>query len=113
MKTLTLRFRAKDKANFNLIKGRIKTVETRAATEKYKNIRAGDKLRIVCGKEVIVKRVKCARYFKSIASMLRAVPYRKINPLFSSVAAAEKIYYGYSGYREKIKKFGLVALELE
>lgn len=96
-----------------MIKGRIKTVETRAATEKYKNIKAGDGVCIICGKEVIVKYVKRVRYFRSIVSMLRAVPYRKINPLFSSVAAAERIYYGYPGYREKIKKFGLVALELE
>ncbi len=118
MKTLTLRFRARDKANFNLIKSGIKTIETRAATEKYKNIKAGDLLRIVCDcsqkvnsrREVIRKRVKRVRYFKNITSMLRAIPGRKINPKFTSVAAAENVYYGYPGYREKIKKFGLVAL---
>ncbi len=112
-KVLTLRFRAKDKTNFNLIKNGVKTVETRAATEKYKNIKAGDVLRIVCGGAVIVKRVKRVRHFRSIASMLRAIPYRKIFPLLKSTSGAEKIYFGYSSYREKIKKFGLVALYLK
>jgi len=110
MKVITLRFRAEDKADFNLIKKRVKTVETRAATERYKNIKVGDLLRIVCGREAIVRRVKRTGYFKSIASMLHAIPGRKINPKFTSIAAAENMYYGYSGYREKIKKFGLVAL---
>lgn len=113
MKTMTLRFRAKDNAGFNLIKGRIKTIETRAATAKYKNLKAGDIVIIVCGKNKIVKKIKRVRYFQNIVSMLRAIPYRKINPCFSSIAAAEKVYFGYSGYREKIKKFGLVALDLE
>jgi ASC-1-like (ASCH) protein len=113
MKRLILRFRTKDKANFNLIRRYVKTIETRAATEKYKNIRAGDVLRIVCGKEALVRRVKRARYFKNIASMLRVIPYRKIFPLLESVSGVEKIYFGYHGYRGKIRKFGLVALELE
>lgn len=110
MKTLTLRFRAADKKDFNLIKRGVKTVETRAATAKYKDLKTGDVLIIVCGKDKIVKKIKQSRHFKNIASMLRAVPYRKINPRFSSLAAAEKVYFGYTGYREKIKKFGLVAL---
>jgi ASC-1-like (ASCH) protein len=109
----TVRFRAVDVKSFNLIKKGIKTIETRAATKKYRNLKAGDTLVVVCGKRRIEKKIRKVRYFKSIGSMLRAVPYKKVNPLFTSVAAAEKIYFGYPGYRGKIKKFGLLALYLK
>ena len=110
MKKFILRFRAKDKSDFDLIKRGVKTVETRAATKKYGNFKNGDELVIVCGKDRVIKKVKRVRYFKSVASMLQTIPGRKINPLFTSVAAAEKAYFGYPGYRGKIKRFGLVAL---
>ena len=113
MRKITLRFRAADKDDFKEVKDGLKTVETRAATTRYKDIQKGDILVIVCGKQRIIKQVKRARHFKTIESMLETIPLKKIMPSVKSVAGARKVYYGYSGYKEKIKEFGLMALEMK
>ncbi|MBI3259426.1 MAG: hypothetical protein HYZ54_08150 [Ignavibacteriae bacterium] len=112
-KKIILRFRVVDKDNFNEIKNGLKTVETRAASAQYQDIKKGDILAIVCGKQKVTKQVKRTRHFKTIESMLKAVPLKKIMPSVKSIANARKIYYGYQDYKDKIKKFGLVALELK
>mgnify|MGYP001563984919 CR=1 FL=1 len=111
-KKIILRFRITDKNNFNEIKDGLKTVETRAASTRYKDIQKGDNLIIVCEKERIMKKVQRVRYFKSIGSMFKAIPLKRIMPSVRSIADARKAYYSYHGYKEKIKEFGLVALEL-
>ncbi len=113
MKKILLRFRTVDKYNFKEIKDGLKIVETRAATIRYKDIQKGDILAIVCGSQRLIKEIKRVRHFKTIESMLKAIPLKKIMPSVKSVSDARKIYYGYPGYKEKIKKFGLVALELK
>ena len=113
MRKITLRFSAVDKDDFKEIKDGLKTVETRAATTRYKDIQKGDILVMVCGKQKIIKQTKRVRHFKTIESMLKAIPLKKIMPSIKSVADARKVYYGYQGYKEKIKEFGLMALELE
>ena len=110
--TITLRFRAVDRRNFYDIKLGIKTIETRAASERYKHIKKGDVVVIVCGSAKLRKRVTRVRHFTSIGSMLKAIPLKRIMPSVVSIAAARKIYYGYPGYKEKIRANGLVALEL-
>ncbi len=112
MKTYTLRFRATDKKDFDQLKRGLKSVETRAGTERYRKIQKGDMLVIVCGKARLEKKVKRMRHFKSIAALTRVIPYKKIMPSTNSLAEVRKAYYGYSGYKEKIKKFGIVAMEL-
>lgn len=109
MKTWILRFRARDRDNFNEIKRGLKTIETRAATPRYTKIRAGDRLVFVCGKARLTKKVKRAKRFRTIGEMLRAINYKKIMPSVQSVEEVRKVYYGYHGYKEKIKKFGVVA----
>src|SRR5262245_10453017 len=108
----TLRFRAVDKKNFLEIKRGLKKVETRAATEKYRAIKKGDVLKIVCGSAVLLKPVKRVRIFKSVDGMVKRVPYRRIMPEVASVAAMKKIYAGYPGYKEKLKKYGVIAFDL-
>lgn len=112
MKKWVLRFRAKDKNNFLEIKRGLKTVETRAATERYQNIKRGDRLIFVCGKERLEKTVKKARIFRSIPEMVRVIHRKKIMPSVNSLREMEGIYYSYSAYKEKLKKFGIIALEL-
>ena len=112
MKKIVLRFRIVDRKNFNELRKGLKVVETRAGTEKYKNIKKGDILVIVCGKQKIEKKIKKVRHFKSIAGLLKAIPVKKIMPGVRSTKEAEKIYHGYPGYKKKIKKFGLVAFEI-
>ncbi|OGN14933.1 MAG: hypothetical protein A3J47_00790 [Candidatus Yanofskybacteria bacterium RIFCSPHIGHO2_02_FULL_43_22] len=107
-----LKFRIINRATFLDIKSGRKTVETRAATEKYRNIKKGDLLVLVCGKEKFEKKVKKARIFKTIVSMVKVYPPDKIMPDVSSVRELREAYYGYPHYGEKIKKYGLVALEI-
>ena len=64
---------------------------------------------ITCGKQRVEKIVKRVRIFKSVDALVKAVPYRKINPSARSIAEVKKIYAGYPGYTEKLKKFGVIA----
>jgi ASC-1-like (ASCH) protein len=112
MKKHILRFRAKDKRNFLELKAGLKSVETRAATERYRKIAKGDILVITCGKLRLEKKVKRARIFKSIDSLTMKIPYRKIMPSALSLSDVKKAYAGYPGYTEKLKKFGVVAWDL-
>ena len=91
---------------------REETVETRAATTKYQNIKAGDTLILVCGRDKFEKQIKKATKFKSITSMLKKYKIRDIMPELATNQELEMAYYSYPGYREKIKKYGLIALEL-
>ena len=112
MKEWILRFRAKDRANFLEIKDRSKTVETRAATPRYRKIKNGDVLVFVCGKERLRRKVKRVRFFKSINSMTKAISYKKIMPSLKSPKEMKAVYYDYSAYKDKIRKFGLIALDM-
>jgi ASC-1-like (ASCH) protein len=113
MKKWILRFRAGDRANFLEIENCLKTVETRAATEKYRAIRPGDTLVFTRGKSRLYKRVGRVRIFKNIAAMVKAIPFKKVMPSVPSIKAMRDAYYGYPNYREKIKKHGIIALELK
>lgn len=109
MKTWILRFRARNRKNFEEIKHGLKTIETRATTERYRKIQAGDRLIFVCGSARLARKVKSVRRFASIGAMFRAVNYKKIMPSAESEGAARMVYYGYPWYKEKIRKFGVVA----
>lgn len=109
----TLRFRTVNKDIFLDIKSGKKTVETRAGTERYRNIKPGDTVVLVCGKERFQKEIKKAKIFKTIKSLVKIYPIKKIMPNISSKKELEIAYYSYPNYREKIKKNGLIALELK
>ncbi len=99
-------------ASYLNIKNGSKTVETRAVTTKYKNIQAGDILVFVCGKDKFERKIKKATKFRTISAMLKKYKTKDIMPELTTKQELEQAYYGYTGYKEKIKKFGLVALEL-
>lgn len=108
----TLRFRAVDRGIFDAIKNGVKRVETRAATEKYQAICAGDTLRFVCGDSEFTKRIVAVKQFNSTRELLEEYKPEDINPSTKTAEELEKMYYGFSGYREKIEKYGLFAWEL-
>ncbi|MDO8669083.1 MAG: hypothetical protein Q7K65_02200 [Candidatus Buchananbacteria bacterium] len=112
-KKYILRFRAVNQDIFNAIKNGKKKVETRAATARYNKIKVGDVIILVCGKNKFKKTVKRARIFKTIRSMLEKYKVKDIMPNLLSAKELERAYYGYPNYRQKIKKFGLIALELK
>ncbi|MFH1193763.1 MAG: hypothetical protein V1661_02095 [bacterium] len=109
----TLKFRLADKDIFEAIKTGSKKVETRAATEKYCKIEKGDKVCLACGRERLIKQVVAARVFPTITALLKKYRPNQINPKIKTEAELRKMYFGFAGYREKIKKFGLMAWELK
>lgn len=106
-----MRFRQVDKNIFEDIRSGKKTVETRAATTKFRNIKSGDSVVFVCGSEKFEREVKSAKIFRSIPELLSEYDFRKVAPRLSGPEELEKMYYSFPGYREKIAKFGLIALE--
>lgn len=112
MKRWTLRFRQVDRARFEELRTGMKSIETRAATIKYRPISRGDILVFVCGMERMEKTVREAHHFKTLEGMLEELPLRKIMPDVSSVEEARKRYASYPGYEDKIREHGILAFEL-
>ncbi len=94
---------------FLAIKNGTKRVETRAATKKYQKAKKGDVLVFVCGKSKFKKQIKNIEHFSSVKSLLKKHKPSAINPNVHSPKELEKMYYEYPEYKEKIKKFGIVA----
>jgi len=113
MKTWTLRFRAVDKDNFEDVRSGVKSIETRAASVKYKPIQEGDILIFVCGKDKFSKTITKKYHFKSIDEMFKKISFKKIMPDLDSKEDAEARYYSYPNYKEKIEEFGILAFELK
>ena len=112
MKKHILRFREVDRDSLNNILRGKKTVETRAATTKFKNIQKGDMLVFVCGKNKAERLVKKVSLFKSIKDLFDAHPVSSVVPRTRSLKDAAKRFYSFPGYKEKIKKFGIIAFEI-
>jgi len=111
-KKITLRFRAINCSTFRAIRDGRKTVETRAASVRYRNVSPSDVLVLVCGKKRLEKKIRRVAYFKTLDAMFRKILYTDISPDAPSLAAARQEYDLYTGYREKIKKYGLMAFYL-
>lgn len=111
-KKIILRFRAINKDIFLAIKNGKKKIETRAASKRFRTIKTGDKLVLVCGKEKIERKVKKIKVFKTIKTLLKKYKPWEINPEAFSEKDLIKMWSGFSDYKEKIKKYGLVAMEL-
>lgn len=106
-----LRFRQADRNIFDDVRSGKKTVETRAATVKFRNIKPGDAVIFICGSDKFEKEVQSAETFKGIAEMLTKHNIGDIAPSLTNKEELEKMYYSFPGYREKIEQFGLIALK--
>ena len=109
---MTLRFRKINRDIFDAIESGKKKVETRAATTKYLKIHAGDIATFVCDKERFSKKIARVKVFKTVRGMLKKYKPKEINPKAKTSKDLLKIYYSFPGYKEKIKKYGIVAMEL-
>lgn len=107
-----LKIRKSDSLFFDLIKSGRKTVETRAGTDQYKKIKVGDVLVFICGKRKIEKKVIEVDIFATIDDLLLKFDLKKIMPHVFSVKEAKEVWFSFPDYKEKIKKHGLVAFEL-
>ncbi len=111
-KTYNLKFRAADRNIFEAIRQGRKKVETRAATTRYKDIKTGDTVILACGKEKFKKIIRSVKIFKTISAMLQKYSIKDINPDITTEEELQNLYFSFSGYKEKIKKYGLIAIEL-
>lgn len=106
-----LRFRSANRDIFEAIRNGRKKVETRAATERFRSIKAGDTIVFVCGKLKFEKKVKSTKIFKSVEAILKRYKPFQINPDTKTEKEIRTMYDSFHGYREKIKKYGLIAFE--
>lgn len=111
-KIISVRCREVDRSTFLAIKKGTKSVETRAATERYRDIKAGDILRFKCGADVFECRVRRAAIFKTITALVKKYGVRPLNPQCKSEKDLRAMYASFPGYSDKIKRYGLIALEL-
>ncbi|MEA1909752.1 MAG: hypothetical protein U9M89_01885 [Patescibacteria group bacterium] len=113
MKKHLLIIREVDRSIFDAVESGRKIVETRAATPKYRKIKKGDVLEFKCGADVILKKAKKIIVFNHISDLLERYRACEINPDLSTEEEIEKMYYSFPDYKEKIDKFGIIAIELE
>jgi ASC-1-like (ASCH) protein len=108
-----LRFRLVNKDIFSAISRGKKKIETRAATERYRDIKTGDLITFVCARNRFTKKVKKIKLFKSISAILRKYKPETINPKTRTAKEAREMWHGFPGYKEKIKKYGLIAIHFK
>jgi len=112
VKILKLKFRAVDRGVFEAIQNGKKKIETRASTEKYQNIKAGDKVCFVCRYKKFEKEITKVEKFKTIRALIKKYKPSQINPVCKTESELRDMYYSYPDYQDKIKKYGLIAVEL-
>jgi ASC-1-like (ASCH) protein len=113
MKTYTLQIRSTDRGIFDVLKNGKKKIETRAATARNIKMQAGDEIVFVCGKESLKKTIKKAAKYKTIKAMLKDYKVKDIAPELKNENELRDMYFAWPSYRDKIKEFGIVALELK
>jgi ASC-1-like (ASCH) protein len=112
-KTYTLRFAKENKDTWQYIKEGKKKVETRAGTVKYQNIKVGDIVVLSCDGIKFKKNIKKVTHFRSIAMLLKKYKPSDINPDLKTTEDTIARYNSFSGYKEKIAEYGILAFELE
>ncbi len=113
MVTHILKLRSTDKEIFEAVKSGRKKVETRAATVKNVKMQAGDEILFVCGKQSLKKTITKAAQYKTIKAMMRDYKVKEIAPDLKTENDLRDMYFAWPSYRDKIKQFGLIALELK
>lgn len=97
---------------FEAIKIGRKKVETRAATERYKDIAVGDSIMFTCGKDCFERTVGRVTLFSGVDEMLTKYKVEDIDPTRHTADELKRLYATFPDYGEKIKEFGLIALEI-
>ncbi|MFH1193271.1 MAG: hypothetical protein V1656_03065 [Candidatus Jorgensenbacteria bacterium] len=109
----THRFRAVDRDIWEAIKRGAKKVETRAATPRYQKIAVGDRVALVCGKSRFIRHVRKVHHFRSVAALTKKYKLSAINPNCKTLKELNAMYLSFPGYKEKLKRYGIVAFELK
>jgi ASC-1-like (ASCH) protein len=109
----TLKFREIDRDIYDAILDGNKKIETRAGTEKFTQLKKGDKVLLICGNDQTEKMIQNVERFESIDHLLSKYEPQDINPKISTREDLIKWYHSFPNYKEKIEKYGLVAMEFE
>ena len=112
-KVIQLKFRTINHNIFEAIKKGEKKIETRAATEKYWSLKKGDRVVLICGRQKIMKKVSKVEVFKTISAILKKYSPQEINPYTKTTKEARAMWHSFPGYKEKIKKNGLLVMHLK
>jgi ASC-1-like (ASCH) protein len=94
---------------FEAIRDGRKTIETRAGSVAYQKIQEGDTLVLLWCGERIEKVVKKREHFDSVQSVFESPDFADILLGVTTLGEAEKIYYSFPGYKERIAKHGILA----
>lgn len=112
VKNYRLVIREQDRRVFNDIANGLKTIETRAATGKYKGVEEGDNLTFVCGEDELVKTVTSALHFETVDDLYGEVPIKKVLPSAKNIDEAKNIHLSFPGYKAKLETYGIMAFIL-
>lgn len=113
MATYVLRIRQEDKRMFDALRDGSKEIETRAASPKYIHVKRGDTLVFSCGGEKFSKVVSKKTKFSNLPALVHTYDFKKINPFVHSKREFFDMYDTFPMYKQKLKKFGVLAFELE
>jgi ASC-1-like (ASCH) protein len=113
MKNHSLDFREVNRDTFDLICSGGKSIETRAAVDKYADIAEGDTIIFSCGVDTCTKKVLTVEKFPSINAIFEKYTPQEINPTWKSEQDGRDAWESFPNYTEKIEKFGLIALTLK
>ncbi len=105
-------FREVDRTNFEEVRSGLKTIETRAGTEKYRAVKVGDEITFECGGDTFTKKVAQIYHWPSPESMLEEISLSKVMPDLQTIEQVKERYASYPGYEEKIKEAGILGFEL-
>lgn len=105
---------------FNAVKSGRKTIETRPASSRIRNLKKGDKLILVSkdtGTE-IVKQVKDIRVYESLEKMSKKEDFSKIFPGVKNWDELLHLFEEFkqiwgSNYAKSIEKNGIAAIDIE
>lgn len=105
-------FSASNKDIFDMVRDGSKKVETRAATVKYQKLHAGESAIFSCQGQTFSKTISRVRLFPSIEELLKKYKPEDINPKLRTKEDIIRMYHSFTGYKEKIERYGIVAIEL-
>jgi len=100
---------------FSFIESGRKKVEGRKRSEKWKNIKVGDTIKMFCGEpsyRFFYVQVKNIRLYPDLKSYLICEGLENTLPGVNLLEEGEKVYLQYSTL-EEIKKYGIMAIKLE
>jgi ASC-1-like (ASCH) protein len=109
----TLRFNIEHRQSFDNVKNGSKRVETRAATIRYRHIKAGDHITFICGASKFSRTVRKAAFFRTISALFKKYSLHDVRPDVQTKKEMVDIWYSFPNYKEKIAKHGLMAFEFK